>query len=234
MKRPSKKKNNNSNSPESTSADDRHLIDAEESVELSIEDKISLYWMENKLFIIGCFSVMVIILVGLNGMKMNAANQMAKLQDAYTTAVTDGTLEDFARTYSETALGGFAALTQADLAYTEGNYTEAADLYALSLAGLENNILAGRARLGQAFANYQGDSQEQGIALLNAIHSDTNLPAAILAEAAYNLAVHAYAAGDNATFESFASRVSTLDESGQWKRRIETYKQFAASDDAER
>ena len=65
MKRPSKKKNNPANSPDGTSADDRHLIDAEESLELSVEDKISLYWQENKSFIIACFSVLVIILVGM-------------------------------------------------------------------------------------------------------------------------------------------------------------------------
>lgn len=234
MKRPSKKKNNPANSPDGTPADDRHLIDAEESLELSVEDKISLYWQENKSFIIGCFSVLVIILVGMNGMKMYSASQLEKLQDSYASAATEGTLEDFARAHTETTLGGFAALTQANLAYSEGNFAEAAELYELSSKGLVTSILGGRARLGQAFANYQNGSKEQGIALLNAIHSDASLPSAILAEAAYHLAVHAYATGDLSTFQSFASRVSTLDESGQWKQRIATYEQFAASNDAER
>ena len=95
MKRPSKKKNNPANSPDGTPADDRHLIDAEESLELSVEDKISLYWQENKSFIIGCFSVLVIILVGMNGMKMYSASQLEKLQDSYASAATEGTLVDF-------------------------------------------------------------------------------------------------------------------------------------------
>ena len=232
MKRPSKKKNQNA--PESSTADDRNLIDAEESVELSAEDKISLYWMENKSFIVGCLLTLVALLVGINGVKMYADANQAELQNSYATANTNGTLEEFARENTGTKLGGFAALTQADAAYSDGNFELAGGLYELALNGLGENILVGRARLGEAFALYQNGASEEGIARLNAIHNDAGLPSAILAEAAYHLALYAYADEDFATFQSFASRVRTLDESGQWQRRIATYEQFVAMDDAER
>ncbi|MGC6455090.1 MAG: hypothetical protein ACON39_08205 [Coraliomargaritaceae bacterium] len=232
MKRPSKKKNQNA--VDNIAADDRNLIDTEESVELSIEDKISLYWAENKSFIAGSLAVLVLLLVGINGVKMYAAGKRIDLQNTYITAAAEGTLDEFARENSGSALGGFAALTQADAAYSEGSFERAGDLYELALQGLEESILFGRARLGQAFAAYQNGSSEEGVALLNAIHSDASLPSAILAESAYHLAVHAYAEEDFATFQSFASRIKTLDESGQWQRRIATYEQLASFGDAKR
>ncbi len=234
MYRPSKKKNQNTDTPGNNTADDRHLIDTEESAELSIEDKISLYWMENKTFIAGCVAVLVLVLVGINGMRMYASGIQSKQQAAYAEAAAEGSLDAFARDNSGDALGGLAALTLADEAYSQDNHAEADEFYTLALEGLSDNILAGRARLGQAFARYRGGDPEAGIALLNAIYADTALPSAILAEAAYHLAVHAYAAGDLTSFRSFAERIATLDQSGQWQRRIDTYRQIAPADDSGR
>lgn len=229
MKRPSKKKNEDAPKANANASDDRHLIDTEDSVELSIEDKISLYWMENKAFIAGCVILVAVFLVGINGVKMYSTSQQANLQNEYTDALANDTLEEFALAHSAHPLSGLSFLTLADQAYTDGDFAAADAYYKQAQEGLADNMLAGRARLGQAFSRYRSGSPEEGIAQLNAIHSDNTLPASVLAEAAYHLAIHAYAEGDTKTFQSFSSRVATLDETGQWQRRIATYQTRTAN-----
>lgn len=231
MHRPSKKKNLNPESTGNNPTDERNLIDTEESVELSIEDKISLYWMENKGFIAGCVALLALVLVGINGLKMYASGEQAKLQDAYALAEAEGSLDAFARANSGSPLGGLAALTLADEAYTEDDFATADEFYTLAVESLSDNILAGRARLGQAFARERNSDTEEGIGLLNTILNDLALPSAILAEAAYHLAIHAYAEGDMTSFKSLATRITSLDENGQWQRRIDSYRQMALANE---
>jgi len=73
MKRPKKNKITNPTLPEDQQADERHLIDAGESAAISIEDRIHLYWMENKGFITGCIAVLALLVIGFNGMRIYAA-----------------------------------------------------------------------------------------------------------------------------------------------------------------
>ena len=49
--------------PEDDVIDERHLIDLEESAEISFEDRVSIYWMENKSFLIGCITVLLLVAV---------------------------------------------------------------------------------------------------------------------------------------------------------------------------
>ena len=178
MNRPKHKKNKNPLLPDDQQIDERNLIDAEESVELSIEDKVSLYWMENKAFILGCVVVLAALLVGVNGVKMYGESAKAKLQDAYAAAKTNDTLDTFILNSSK-ELGGFAALTVADEAYDAGEFARAAEFYALAESALGDNILAGRAALGTAFAHYSNDAVAEGIAKLNQIATNTALADAV-------------------------------------------------------
>lgn len=225
MKRPSKKKNQHDLSNQSA-ADDRNLIETEESVELSIEDKISLYWMENKGFILSCAFLLVLIIVGTNGLKMYSASNFKKQQTAYSEALDAGTLEDYASAYSGDKLSGFAALTAANQAYQDADFKKADALYDLAADNLQDNILLGRARLGQAFALLQEEASEKGLELLRNIVPDADLPASIRAEAAYNLAIHALENGEKESFESYVAQIESNDKSGQWQRRIASYNQF--------
>lgn len=114
---------------ESNIVDERNLIDTEESVELTIEDKIALYWMENKGFIIMSFIALAAVLVGINGVKMYGESAEKKLQAAYSEARASDTLEQFAKDNSTKELGGFAALTVADEAYNEKDFAKAQEFY---------------------------------------------------------------------------------------------------------
>jgi len=225
MKRPKKNKITNPTLPEDQQTDERHLIDTEESADVSFEDRMHLYWMENKGFITGCITVLALLVIGFNGMKIFASYSQEKIQASYAEAKANDTLADFARTHSNKALGGLAALEVADSAYTEGDYTTAETFYSIAVDAFKNDVLLGRARIGQAFANFYLGEPDQGLAQLRAVAADSILPAAIRAEAAYHLAIEADVSGDATAFESYASQVSNSASAGQWQQRMQLYQQ---------
>lgn len=223
MNRPKHKKNKNPLLPDDQQIDERNLIDAEESVELSIEDKISIYWMENKGFIITCVIVLAGLLVGINGVKMYGESAKAKLKDDYSEAKASDSLDAFAKANSSKELGGFAALTVADEAYNAADFAQAAEFYALAESALGDNILAGRAALGVAFAAFNNDADADGVAKLNQIAANASLADAVRSEAVYHLAVDAYTSGNSTAFDSLVAQLATTDTAGQWQNRIDYY-----------
>ena len=227
MKRPAKKKHQNPLLPEDDQIDERNLIDLEDSAELSFEDRVSIYWMENKAFISGCITVLLLVVVAFQGMRILKERSEAALQAEYAAADTNETLEDFAKANSNKEIGGFAALSTADAAYTEEDFSKALEFYNLAAEALDEPTLAGRAQLGQAFALYQSGSEEEGLAKLNAITANSSLAEAARAEAAYHLAIEADAEGRTAEFESFAAQINDSALAGQWQQRLSYYQQQA-------
>ena len=225
MNRPKKNKIHNDTLPEDMQADDRKLIDAEESEEVSIEDRIHLYWMENKGFITGCITVLALAIIGFNGMKIYVSYAKSNTQSAYAEALANDALDVFAREYSNKPLGGVAALKVADAAYSSEDYAKAREFYSMVSEALENDILLGRAKIGLAFASYYDEQTDEGLAQLRSVAADTSLPEAIRTEAAYHLAVHADVSGDDTTFESYADQVVNSDAAGQWQQRMQMYQQ---------
>jgi predicted negative regulator of RcsB-dependent stress response len=225
MNRPNKNKISNPTLPDDQQPDERNLIDAEESEEVSIEDRIHLYWMDNKGFISGCITVLALLIIGFNGMKIYVSYAEDKIQSAYAEAKASDALEDFAKAHSNKTLGGLAALEVADAAYTAGEYATAGEFYSIAVNSLDTDILLGRASIGQAFATFYDGDEDKGLAQLRALAADSGLPEAIRAEAAYHLAVDADVSGDSGTFESYASQVSNSSTAGQWQQRMQIYQQ---------
>lgn len=225
MNRPQKNKVKNPTLPDDQQVDERNLIDTEESEDISFEDRIHLYWMDNKGFITGCITVLALAIIGFNGMKMYVSYAEGAIQSAYAEASAGETLDAFAKEYSDKPLGGLAALEVADEAYTAEEFTSAAEFYAIAQGALENDILLGRAKLGLAFATYHDGGKDEGLAQLSTVAADNSLPEAIRSEAAYHLAVHADVAGNNEAFESYANQVTSSAAGGQWQQRMQMYQQ---------
>lgn len=225
MHRPKKNKASDPTLPEDQRIDERNLIDLEDSSELSLEDKLHLYWVENKSMVSCAIVFLALLIIGFNGMRIYKEAAEAKLQDAYLEAKANGALESFALEYPNRNLGGFAALLVADEFYTMGNYSSAAEFYAKATAALDSDLLAARALLGESFAKYYGDNEGDGLAALNRIAADTSLPESIRLEAAYHLAVEADVKGESSTFDSYAKQITSSSASGQWKQRLELYRQ---------
>jgi hypothetical protein len=227
MKHPAKKKHRDPLLPENDLIDERNLIHLEDSADISFEDRVSVYWMENKSFIIGCIFVLMFVIVAYQGMRIYNGQAELQLQEKYADARNNETLAEFAKANGNKDLGGFAALITADDAYKADDYSKALEFYTIAANGLSDSILIGRAQMGQAFALYQSGSEAEGLAKLNAVTADSSLAEAIRAEAAYHLAVEADAAGRTDEYDSYAAQINSSPLAGQWQQRLDYYQQSA-------
>jgi len=229
MNRPKKNKIHNPTLPDDAQdiVDERHLVDAEDSAEISFEDRISIYWMENKGFISGCIFVLALLIIGFNGMRIYKNHAETKIQAAYAEAMANATLAEFAQANANKDLGGLAALSVADEAYTAEDFEKALNFYSIASEALTGNILEGRARLGQAFALFYMGKSSEGLAQLAAIAADNNLAEATRAEAAYHLAVEADVAGRSEEYDRHVAQIQASPLAGQWQQRLAIYEQQA-------
>ena len=229
MNRPQKNKINNPTLPEEQQGlvDERNLIDVQESEEISIEDRISMYWMENKGFISSCILVLALFITGFNGMRMYQSHAESTLQIAYAKALANETIADFAQANSKKDLGGLAALTVADQAYSAKEFEKALNFYSIASNALATNFLAGRSLLGQAFANFYMGNEETALAQLANIAANSDLAEAARAEAAYHLAVEADVADRSEEYDKYIAQIQASPIATQWQQRVAAYEQQA-------
>ena len=227
MNHPQKKKHSDPLLPKDNQVDERHLIDLEDSADISFEDRFSIYWMENKAFILGCIGVLMLVIIGYQSMRIYKDQAELQLQAEYSDADKNDTLADFAKSNDNKDLGAFAALITADEAFTAKDYSKALEFYSIAADSLSDNILIGRAQLGQAFALFHSGSEAEGLAKLNAISTDSSLAEAARAEAAYHLAVEADLAGRSDEYDSYAAQINSSPLAGQWQQRLNYYQQSA-------
>jgi predicted negative regulator of RcsB-dependent stress response len=229
MHRPKKNKIHNPTLPEDQQdvVDERHLVDAQDSEDISFEDRASIYWSENKGFISASIFVLALVIIGFNGMRIYKNQAEAKIQAAYADARANDTLAEFAQTHPDKELGGLAALSLADEAYEAEDYERAINFYTIAGGALEGSILEGRALIGQAFARFYNGQKEDALAQLSDIAANTNLAEAARAEAAYHLAIEADLAGRSEEFDRYVAQIENSELAGQWQQRLAMYEQQA-------
>ncbi len=229
MNRPQKNKINNSTLPEDRQdlVDERNLVDVEKSEEISLEDRISMYWMENKSFISSCIFVLALLIIVLNGMRMYKSHAEVELQNTYAEATANETLADFAQANSNKDLGGLAALTVADQAYSAKEFNKALNFYGIAADALATNFLSGRALLGQAFANFYIGNEEAALVQLAEIAANNSLAEVARAEAAYHLAVEADVANRTEEYNRYIAQIQASPLAIQWQQRVSLYEQQA-------
>lgn len=229
MNRPQKNKINNPTLPENRQdiVDERNLVDVEKSEEISLEDRISMYWMENKSFISSCIFVLALLIIVLNGMRMYKSHAEVELQNTYAEATANETLADFAQANSNKDLGGLAALTVADQAYSAKEFNKALNFYGIAADALATNFLSGRALLGQAFANFYIGNEEAALVQLAEIAANNSLAEVARAEAAYHLAVEADVANRTEEYNRYIAQIQASPLAIQWQQRVSLYEQQA-------
>ncbi len=226
--RPQKKKNQ-APLPEDEAAktdtlDERNLVDAEKSAELSFEDRVRMYWESNQGFIIACIALALVIILGYQGLGVYQETTQRNLQSAYAAISNTAERSEFARQNSGTRLGGVAALEVADEYFSSGDHNAAAEYYSLAAAALEGNLLVGRARVGAAISVYETGDSARATALLDAIVNDNTLAQAARSEAVFHLAVNAYAEGDFESFQAHAQRLDGFFHNEIWVERLAEYR----------
>ncbi len=227
MHRPKKNKIHNPTLPDDQQdvVDERHLVDARESEEISFEDRIRIYWSENKGFISGSIFVLALVIIGFNGMRILQSQAEAKVQAAYAEAKAADTLDAFAQANAGSELGGLAALSVADAAYEAADFERAINFYTIASGGLEDSILEGRALIGQAFARFYNGQEADALAQLVDIAANASLAEATRAEAAYHLAIEADLAGRSDDFDRYTAQIENSELAGQWQQRLAMYQQ---------
>ena len=228
MNRPKKKKITNPTLPEDQQdyLDDRNLVDADASEEISFEDRAHIYWMENKGFVIGCALLLGLIIIAVNGLRIYSDISNEKVQQAYAEAVAEEDLEAFIEAHSGSELAGIASIEVADTAYAAEDFTKAEKYYNLAATFIEEPIFKSRAQIGKAFATYYSGEEEAGIAALKSIASDDAQSDAARAEAAYHLAIHADASGSAEDFDRYFALIENSGQAQQWRQRIGAYRRL--------
>ena len=191
------------------SADERKTVILDEDLEgVEFEDRVWLYWIRNKNFILGTVAAAFIIVLGVQGWKLYTANKNAKLASAYEAALTPAQLEEFAKNNSGTKLAGVALIQNADAAYAEGKYPEAKKLYSQAQQNLSKTVLLGRAQLGEAVCIYISGDKAKGEAALKAVFDDETLAQSYKAQAGYLLGLAQKQAGKTAEAKETLKKVS--------------------------
>ncbi|QTF92302.1 hypothetical protein, partial [Halomonas sp. BM-2019] len=185
------------------SVDERNLIDAAESASLSFEDRVRIYWDENRAFIIGSIVVLLVVVVGYQGLVAFQNIRERAVRDEF--ALVGDDLDErkaFVERRGNTPQGGFAALSVA------------------AIEALRDSPLAGRAHMGRAISALRGGDVAEGEAMLKAIADNRDLPQAARAEAVFHLAIIALSQGDSAQLESRAAQLDAMPFAQVWQNRL--------------
>ncbi|MEI6860660.1 MAG: hypothetical protein WCL04_00215 [Verrucomicrobiota bacterium] len=205
--------------------DERHLVTVDENYPApGLEDTLRLFWEKNSRPILIVAAVLALVLLGNEGRKYLAAQHDREVANAYGAANTPAALKTFAATYADEPQAGLAQLRLGDAAYQESNYAEARSRYEQAALRLEKlpaaAPFAARARLGAAVASLLAGQTTEAESALKKIANDATLLRSIRAEAAFDLAAQAAAAGRTDEVRSLGEQIMKTDPTGPWNERV--------------
>ena len=186
----------------------------------SLETAVHAFWARNRQGILTVCAVALLAIVGREGWQYFAASREEGVQTEYA-KIADQTarLAAFADAHTGHALAGIAYLRLADEKFSAGDYKTAATQYQKAAGSLQNEALLGRAKLGAAMSQINSGDQAAGEATLKAISADITLAKGARAEAAYQLASLAAAAGKMDEVKRLADEASKIDAANSWAQR---------------
>lgn len=186
----------------------------------SLETAVHAFWARYRQGILTVCGVALLAIVGREGWQYFAASREQGVQAEYA-KIADQTakLSSFADAHTGHALAGIAYLRLADGKFSAGDYKTAATLYQKAAGSLRSEALLGRAKLGAAMSQLNSGDQAAGEATLKAISADITLAKGARAEAAYQLASLAAAAGKMDEVKKLADEVSKIDAASSWAQR---------------
>jgi len=185
----------------------------------SFEEQLHKFWKNYANPIYTLCVIVLVAIIGKGGYDMYVTSQENQVGADYTAASTSEKLKAFAAAHSGHQLAGVAKLRLADEAYVAGNFTQAALDYQAAVDRLKTGPFAGRARLGCAMAKLQAGQTAEGENQLKQLANDDKQMKAVRAEAAYQLASQAAAAGRNDDALKFLDQVMTVEQGGTWAQR---------------
>jgi hypothetical protein len=161
-----------------------------------MEERFNDFWKKNGPGIFGGIAIGAVIVVGIQLFQYFGEKKEDSIREAFAASNTIEEKISFADEYGDHQLAALANLQVADARYEEGAYADAADSYAEAAKGFDDPTMASRALLGQGMSLLLSGSLDSGRALLEVVALDTTALAQTRGEAAYNLAVTYWEAGD--------------------------------------
>lgn len=199
--------------------DDRNLVAVDATIAVTFEDKLQLFWKNNRTAVIAFCGLIVVGILAKGGWDYMARQKEIEVGNAYAAATTPAQLKSFVAAHGGHMLAGIAQLRMADEAYAGGKSADAAALYDKALGALKSGPLAARAKLGRALAKVQAGKAAEATTDLKALADDANQLKAIRSEAAYHLTGLAVEAGNAAEAQKLIDQLGQIDPMGPWSQR---------------
>lgn len=205
-----------------SAGDDRNLVPVDATTAVTFEDKLHLFWKNNRNAVIVLCAVVLLAIVAKGGWDYLARQKEADIERSYAAATTSDQLKAFSAAHGNHTLGGIAQLRVADEAYAAGKSADALAAYEKALSILKTGPLATRARLGRALAKAQAGKTAEATTELKQLADDTTQFKAVRAEATYHLTSLAVDAGNAADAQKFVDQLNQIDPMGTWSQRAAT------------
>lgn len=170
---------------------DENVVPVDSSMpDLGLNDQLFLFFQKYKVGLLLVILATVVLVLGYYGLEVYKKAQLGMLQDHYQRVHKDPVgLLDFAENNHGKPLSGFAYLTLADQAYSEGNYSTSENHYLRAVENLPMAIMRNRAQLGVAMSQIDAGRVNEGKEVLQALLNDLSAVSNFRAKAAYKLII---------------------------------------------
>jgi predicted negative regulator of RcsB-dependent stress response len=200
--------------------DERNVVAVDPTApEATLEERLALIWAQNRTLILAGIVAVFLAIIGRGLWESYAAGKARDVQIAFGAAETVEAKLAFARAHPDSPLAGIALIGAADDAYENADYATAATRYAEAAAALQDSLILGRARLGEAVSSLQAGMATKGESQLREIASDPAASEGIRAEAWYHLAAYALDSGNSAGAREAANKVGEVSPTSMWAMR---------------
>lgn len=211
-------KNNGSQLP--TKNDTSNTFMGKEFGETCATFSLQEFWLKYKISILRLIWLILLVIISLQVYSWVNKYRIQKMQEEYAHAKGTDALLAFAQNNKSFELAGITFLQLADQKYSEGNYAEAASLYAQAQKSLKKSELSGRAKLGEAMALTQNNEIAKGHSLLEALSQNGDINPAIRAQAFYHLVILAISQGDYAAAKSLTAQLKNASPHSPWAQKV--------------
>lgn len=209
--------------PAPASQDERNLVNVDAAFqEADFDDKLWLWWQENRNSILTTFAILVIGVAGIELVKIFRQQAFENMQKDFLEArASTNTLENFGERHRSQPLGGLALLKVADERFEEGAFMEAERLYGEASESLAETPISARARLGQAVSALENGDVDKARIRLSQLADDPSVLSSFRAEAAFRLGIAALENDDISAANNWLSKAESLDTTESWKTQVE-------------
>lgn len=185
-----------------------------------LDERFREFWKRNGVLFFGGLAMVAVIVVIVQIVQYVGNQMEASAAREFGVALsTPEALASYAESHAGSARAGLAHLELAHQAYEAGNFGEAATLYAAATEELADSSLAGRAALGEALSRVKIGEETAAKEILQSLSDNAAMLNSTRAEAAYNLAVMAWEAGDIDGALALVEKIEGLEDIGIWEFR---------------